>query len=62
MKNFKLEYSMCTECFSAISTGQAKATNLIFGASMCVKCASGYTKFDVIKGVKIKTEQLEISL
>jgi hypothetical protein len=59
MKNFKIEYAMCTECFSAISTGQANATNLIFGASMCVKCASGHTKFDVIKGVRIKTSQLE---
>ena len=59
MKTFKIEYSMCTGCFSAISKGQANATTAIFGASMCVKCASDTTKFDNIKSIKIRTSTLE---
>lgn len=46
MTSFKINPEVCTKCFSTISSGQAVCTTNIFGSPVCVKCLSGYDKYN----------------
>ncbi|HYG38529.1 MAG TPA: hypothetical protein VD908_07925 [Cytophagales bacterium] len=57
MADIKIKPETCSNCFATLSIGQANCTANIFGAPVCVKCASGYSKFD---SVFLKKKRREI--
>ena len=55
------DFTYCTGCMAEISKGQAFATQQIYATALCVKCISGFTKFESVKSWKNKARDLQIA-